>query len=281
MTRQEKHLENLDDYVSTIPRRDRTKIIKAYQEEIEERLSKGEKIMSILENLGEEELLAKKILRSYESSFSRLKPTFLTQVSQTTVNFFKDFIHLLNTKENERVFLLILRLIFIFFIVFLLALPFKIVELIGHFFLTNYPGLLPNFLDVLWVGCSKLAYYILSIIFLYRSLEDFQTELNGVAYKKMKLPKIGGEELLLKQTNTFHIIEPILTVLKGMMIIMSIPILLVFCGLAFGMGALVGLLVEGIPVIGILMMAFGLLFLVGCLLVYLYRFVFQKDGGHK
>lgn len=271
-------------------------ILKEYEDHIDLKVKDGLTEEEAIQDFGDIDQLAKEILSAYKISDRYTSETskieyYINLIVDKIISFFHDFSKLLATQKGENIIRIVFKVLLILIFIWLLKLPFLLIEGIGRVVLQTLPFYNP-FVKV-WELLIDFAYVVVSVILLYllikRVIQEEQVESNSVqdSIKKEKIEgktraksskKSKQEKNDEKLNYAAMMFQPFLFLVKILVVLVTLPLWGFVIALAVLLGIMISLLFQGIYLFSAFLIVIGLL-TIGCsLLGFIYHVTFKKGG---
>ena len=271
-------------------------IIKEYQDHIDSKVKDGKTEAEAIQDFGDLDELVKEILSAYKISGDYVKERssiekFINKIVDQLVAFFQDFSKMVSSQKGENIVRLIFKILLILLFVWILRLPFYLIEQIGRGILHIFPDGLYHLLSNLWIVFARFAYIIVSLLTLYvmiRRVIEEEREPMPSSSKQKPLSNEDREEKKEKavkkvpkekeKMNLTIVFQPFFVLLKILVVIISLPVWMVVIGLAILLGVLICFCFQGVYLVSVICMTVGGLLTASALLGIIYHLTFHKGG---
>lgn len=271
-------------------------ILKEYEDHIDLKVKDGLTEEEAILDFGDIDQLAKEILSAYKISDRYTGETskieyYINLIVDKIISFFHDFSKLLATQKGENIIRIVFKVLLILIFIWLLKLPFLLIEGIGRVILQTLPFYNP-FVKV-WELLIDFAYVVVSVILLYllikRVIQEEQVKSNSVqdSIKKEKIEGKTKAKSSKKSTQEKNdeklnyaamMFQPFLFLVKILVVLVTLPLWGFVIALAVLLGIMISLLFQGIYLFSAFLIVIGLL-TIGCsLLGFIYHVTFKKGG---
>ena len=271
-------------------------ILKEYEDHIDLKVKDGLTEEEAIQDFGDIDQLAKEILSAYKISDRYTSETskieyYINLIVDKIISFFHDFSKLLATQKGENIIRIVFKVLLILIFIWLLKLPFLLIEGIGRVVLQTLPFYNP-FVKV-WELLIDFAYVVVSVILLYllikRVIQEEQVKSNSVqdSIKKEKIEGKTKAKSSKKSTQEKNdeklnyaamMFQPFLFLVKILVVLVTLPLWGFVIALAVLLGIMISLLFQGIYLFSAFLIVIGLL-TIGCsLLGFIYHVTFKKGG---
>ena len=191
------------------------KVIKHYSELIDEKLLENSDEKSVIKELGDINLIAKKVLQSYKINPKYSKSTDLFDFKEVVENWIKEMAILLSNtirsihksikRRNkeislELIFELIIKFVILIIFLAILTLPFEVINKLANsiFDMSFYPA--NRILSILWKIFTSLIYFGTGIMLFVIMFKDYINYAKEIDKKDME-----DELIIEKQKNDFKV----------------------------------------------------------------------------
>lgn len=285
MTKKE-FLDKLRKQLQVLAPQEIDDIIKEYEDHIDQKMKEGKTEEEAVSDFGSIEDLVKEILSAYKINDDYLKKEnsmdrVLNQLADKMIDFFKNFTKVISTKRGEDVIKIVCKFILVLLLIWLLRLPCYIIEEIGKGILSIFPGVIDHILSVVWVIFVRLSYAIVAILLIFNVVNN--SILKDIKEEEEEKPKKRSKKATRKEepkeecTVTYRtLFNPLVILLKIFLIILSLPVIALVAGLAIAFGIIVCLFFQGIHLISILAIIFGLLLIAFSVLGWLFSIIGKR-----
>lgn len=285
MTKKE-FLDKLRKQLQVLAPQEIDDIIKEYEDHIDQKMKEGKTEEEAVSDFGSIEDLVKEILSAYKINDDYLKKEnsmdrMLNQLADKMIAFFKNFTKVISTKRGEDVIKIVCKFILVLLLIWLLRLPCYIIEEIGKGILSIFPGVIDHILSVVWVIFVRLSYAIVAILLIFNVVNN--SILKDIKEEEEEKPKKRSKKATRKEepkeecTITYRtLFNPLVILLKIFLIILSLPVIALVAGLAIAFGVIVCLFFQGIHLISILAIIFGLLLIAFSVLGWLFSIIGKR-----
>jgi len=285
MTKKE-FLDKLRKQLQVLAPQEIDDIIKEYEDHIDQKMKEGKTEEEAVSDFGSIEDLVKEILSAYKINDDYLKKEnsmdrVLNQLADKMIAFFKNFTKVISTKRGEDVIKIVCKFILVLLLIWLLRLPCYIIEEIGKGILSIFPGVIDHILSVVWVIFVRLSYAIVAILLIFNVVNN--SILKDIKEEEEEQPKKRSKKATRKEepkeecTITYRtLFNPLVILLKIFLIILSLPVIALVAGLAIAFGVIVCLFFQGIHLISILAIIFGLLLIAFSVLGWLFSIIGKR-----
>lgn len=271
-----KFLNELERKLYILNEEERKDIINEYKDTIEEKMKHGKSEEEAIEDFGSIDLLVEEILKAYKINpqYDKKEDPKVKDVFDKSESLIQKWAHDLSTffqelgkdcKENgleitlELIFEWILKGIFLLILCSLVKIPFALLEVLGLgiFDFTFSPFNI--LLGVVWKILLGILYFVVCILLGIAMFKQYFITYSK-KNNKVEVP-VKKNEKIEKKTDSF---SPVFLLIKVFVIlVLGIPCFFATIGLSFLFAFSIYLLTIGIPVIGLLLLSFGLLLLFG------------------
>lgn len=291
-------LKQLKEKLSVLEESEVEDILKEYEDHIDMKIKEGKTEKEAVEDFGNIDELVKDILSAYKiSSGYQEKKTvddYLNICVDKITEFVKELGKRLKNKNGEDLLRLIIKFLVLLVIVWILKLPFMMLEGLGDGFFHLLPSFADRIIIVVWHILVWCLYIITSILVVYNGLKEFfdvpsvnsSSNKNAKKVEKIVKEKVSKEdnsektdkvEVVPKKERNVSFGGIFVGLLQAFLVLITLPGWFIILGLVIAIGFLLGFVIQGLPVISILVTVFGI-FLIGLsLLLMLYHAAFK--GG--
>lgn len=204
--------------------------------------------------------------------------------------FLQDFTKLLSTKKGEYLIKIVFKVFIILLFIWLLKLPFALIEGIGRLILKVLPVPIYQVSRSIWIFLSRFSYLIVAVLMLYYLIkqliqtnqEQIVEEKKSKSKKKIKIEEDNKkkDEKSSKENNYAEMMfQPFLILIRTLAILITIPIWCFVILLAVVLALLVSFLFQGVYIISLFFIVIGLLMISCSIISLIYYFTFQKGGN--
>lgn len=276
-------------------------ILREYEDHIDQKIKNGQTEEEAIISFGSIDELVKKILSAYKISDQYQKPSkveeWINFIVDKIVAFFHDFSELLSTQKGEDIIRIVFKVLIILLFIWLLKLPFYLIEGIGRMILRIFPYTFYHAFGNLFGIFVRFSYLVVAILLLYflvkRLVEEERpkeiskgkekvSKKKSREEKKVESKKLQVEESKDKKENyAAMMFQPFFVLIKILVVIITLPIWACVIGLAVLLGLMICFLFQGVYMISFICIVLGLL-LMGCaLLGFIYHLAFRKGGNQE
>lgn len=259
-------------------------ILEEYENHIDEKMKEGMKEKEAIEDFGDIDELAKEILSAYKISdkYVNKQDGFEEKVNHVIdkiVEFFQDVAHSLTEQKGEDILRVVVKLCLVLVFVALMRVPFFLFELLGSSVFSLLPGALENAVVTLWKIIIGFAYFGFSIFVIYYAVKNLiidsnnkivstnhktekplktKNESTSKKSEKVVREEVVDKEPLQEKKSSNGLGEALLMIVKVLVTLCTIPFLFALVGLYIALGVLICLAFQGVYMVSILIILFGL-----------------------
>lgn len=280
-----KFLLKLESRLSILEEKERIKVLKKYASLIDEQVKAGKTEEEAVKGLGSFDSLVQDILKSYkidgsyinkekdENSFEGMIDRFVNFV----MDGIKKVINNMQTKDFRYIFEIVLYILIAIFAFWVLRLPFYIVEAFGRSLFNVFDNPLSHILGYGWSFMINICYVLIIVWIVVIILNKFRKKdvigENKHNYQKVE-PAKESREASLKHV-PFDIISALI---KALIVIVMLPFFFMQAGIVIVIGVIIALMVEGVVFVGPLLVAIGLLIVLGSIVDLIFCLTFNRGG---
>lgn len=285
-------LEKLEKRLSILNEEERNDIINEYKDHIERKILSGMSEEEAVKDFGDFNTLIKDILSAYKinenyekNNPNKFENTFNIIVDEM-VKFFKKLLEIISNKNGEDLLRIICKIILLLVLIWILRIPFWMIKTLGASILNILPGYLDNILSTLWIFLVEISYTIISILMLYNLVKKmiFEEEKNFISDAKVEPTKsnkkikteLPREKQPPKDYATLFL-NPFMTVIKVLIVLISLPLLFSLIGLTIFLGIMLALCLKGVFLVSVYFIIIGFILINYSLLKIIYRIVFKEE----
>jgi uncharacterized membrane protein len=281
-------LRKLEKRIMILDVKERAKVIKKYEDIIDEKIAKGLTEEEAVKELGDINKVVKDILKSYKIANDYYESDSSVEGSISRfINFIVDgvrnFVSKIEAKDFHSIFEIILYILIAMFAFWVINIPFYIIKAIGHGILSIFAYPVDRILIISWdiiVNLCYLFFIIWVIVIIVNKLSNKHKTEDVIIKKKTK------KEEVIKETKDEDIIERtrnvpldiIMALIKVFIVIAILPLIFTEIGLMVAIGVIIVLIIKGVLLIGPLLVLFGLIILVGALIDLIFYLAFGRGG---
>ena len=286
-------LKKLELRLKLLEEKERAKVIKKYELQIDKELKDGKEENEVIRDLGNVDDEAKKILKGYKISQEyfdkeenlvddRIEDS-INNVVNSVANGIRDFINKISEQDSKRVIEIALYILVFFFAFWLLKIPFIIVESIGIAIFNVFRSPVSDVFIWMWKFLLGVVYILLII---YTLVVIFNGTDKKITTRKRKritsnIREEKEDDLITRYNNdeaSSIVLKVLIIILQIVIVIMTLPLLFAQFGFLIALGILVGLLIRGVMVIGPILIIIALMTILGNIIGIIYHFTFRKGG---
>lgn len=275
-------------------------IIEEYENHIDFKMKDGKSEKEAIEDFGDMDDLVKEILSAYKISDRYTKEQskmdyYINLVVDKMIAFFKDLAHVLSTQKGENIIRIVFKCFIALLFIWLLKLPFYLIEGFGKMILYVLPNPFFEFLVVLWKALVWFSYLVVAVVLLYSFMRrlidgerDYSLEEQDEKPKKGQKTVVAKKDTTKEETKVIDkpnyakmMFQPFLILIRVFVIIVTLPLWVFIIGLAVLLGVMVSLLFQGIYLISAFFIVIGLLLIGSSLLGLIYYLAFRKEGDKE
>ncbi len=290
-------------------------IITEYESHIEEKIKAGKTQKEAIADFGDIDELINDILSAYKVK-SKNKPneskaeSIINTIVEEMVDFFKKLTDIINNKTGEDIIRIVCQIILIMILIWVLRLPFYILEVIGNQTLNFLPHYIEGILTVIWSLIVNIAYILVGIMLFYNLVrkiiftKDNTSDSKTVKPEPVKTEPVTKPKASVKNNDqiiykedipknnsvkyrednydrpTSILLTLITTMAKIFMVIISTPIIFGLIALMVVFGMMISALFSGVYIVSLFLIIGGLILIGLSVLGIIYRIVFG-NGGKK
>lgn len=272
-------LDELNNLLKLLADDERQKIIKKYNLKIEKELKNGKSEAEIIESFGDLKLLATNILKDYKINNQYISE-LPNQSSQENVIFLiidsivaavKRIVYQINEQSLKKVIEIILYFVILLFFLFVLKIPFLIIEGLSLFVLSLINPSISKFFLVTFKLLLDVIYF-LSIIYFLIVIYNHRSNLNkqDITVAKTKLKE---------SSNSKNNLELATVIFQVFIIIITLPLLAILIFLFIILGLFLGLLIKGFIMPSLIIIIISFIIILGSIIGLIYCLVFKRKGS--
>lgn len=277
-------LKKLEDNLELLEEKERNKIIKKYETKIEDDMADGKSESEAVSNLGDVETVIKETLKEY-----KINPNYETNKKKETkskrddigqgiagfinsiIDGIDNFIAGIGENDSKKIMQIVLYVIVIMFGIWILRIPFWIIEEIGTHTFDIFDSPFDSLFMGMWIFIINIIYLIIIITIIVAVVKRYNKKENQQA-----TIKTSSKTDLEETTNAVYRLFMLL--IKIIIIFFTLPLFFVLFGLVMAVGVLIILLIKGVLVVGPLLIIIGLIIVISSLISWLYHLLFGKGG---
>ena len=269
-------LKKLEDALQILNDEERKDILNEYKDHIKQKVKDGSTEAEAVKSFGDFDEIVNGILEAYKINTDPKPDDTVSNIIETIDHYVKTGVDAvsnafsnINADNANSVIDIIVKIVFILFAIWLLRIPFFIIELIGRSFIQLFFPMLFTPINVVWIVLINLA-YVAALILVIRSLViNFklfkpESEVKTKAKtddKKDNKPKIVKEPKTepAKKANTANDVANMLFIIfKIWLIILVLPLFGVILACIIGLIVLIYLAISGVLLIGPILLLAGI-----------------------
>lgn len=286
-------LEELKRKLKILKQEEIDDIIKEYENTIDEKIKNGLTEEEAIKDFGPIDELAKEILDAYKISTDNnsIEDKISEFISKAT-KWVKELFANISNGSAEEILNFIIKIFIVIFLICLLRFPFYLIKEIGSGLLSIFPYPFEQILIFVFKLVIEISYVIVSILIIYSSFKDkFKEDEN----KKKTVQKIKKEsDEIIKQekiidkpkknnkSNNTSWLDTIGSIFLGLFkifgVLFLIPFYFLVIGLFIALGLDIGLMVQGLIVVGPTITLIGIIIAVICFISIIHKILFEKGG---
>ena len=194
------------------------------------------------------------------------------------LSFCKDFSKLLETEKGIKILRIVFKVLVVLFFIWLLKLPFLLLDTLGKFVLMPLSTSFYRPLYNIWNFLIHFSYLLVAVVFLYVFIkrlvgEERPTVLESRPQKSQNSEKVVPAE---KQNYAAMMFRPFLFLIQIVVVLLTLPLWVTFIALFITLIGAIVFCFQGFGFIGLIILLFGLLLLVGSILGIIYYFAFRR-----
>ncbi len=282
--KKEEFLNKLREKISILKKEEQDDIINEYSEHIEEKLKKKEKEEDIIKELGDIDEIAKEILDAYKINEEYSNKKTGVKFFETCNSVIEAIVEKFANKSFSEIAKFLLEIIVILILIFVLKLPFLLIESFGaDAFYSLFPpasGLLTG----IWKFLIEMCYLVVAVVVF---VNIFKVRyLNDVKKKKVEVKKedrknnTSAEKVLPHKKHHVSAVDTGASILysffKVIIILLSLPFIFSLIFLCVSLGVMIFVGITSNFFFGIILCILALLVGNLWLLEIVYRIVFDK-----
>ncbi len=291
----EDFLNRLKSKLSILDNDEVSDILSEYSEHIDEKVKDGSSEEDAIKEFGNIDELARDILSAYKinGDYSQNKfDSFIESIVNTTKEVFNKIVKILFHSTVKDIIKLVLYLVILILIVWLLRIPFELLNSLLNNIFDILPGVLRDAFDIIISLVINISYIVISFLFVIKMLKErmlgeyVEEEIIIESTKKNKIKNSKKENVIKKETiyknnKTFidSIIDLIMFILRIIALFVIIPGVIGIIFSAVGLSYLILFSINYYAFIGPIIICLGLL----CGSIWftdiLYRFIAKKNGS--
>lgn len=260
-------------------------IIKEYEEIINQRVKSGKKVKEAIEEFGDIDSLVEEILSIYNNSSKKTNKQpkidyYIDLLVDKIITFFHEFSNLLATNKGEDIIRIVFKVFVILFFIWLLKIPFCLLEIIGKIMLRKFPLRFYGFICDIWHLFINFGYLIFAVVLLYILLKRLIYDKNSIKSAK-KSEDCSISSIDDNQNYASMMFKPFLSLVKFIGIIFTLPIWLLMLALIIILGIMFSLLLQGIYLLSAFFIVLGLLIFCCSILALINYFIFNREEKER
>lgn len=272
-------LDELNNLLKLLADDERQKIIKKYNLKIEKELKNGKSEAEIIESFGDLKLLATNILKDYKINNQYIgelpnpssPENVIFLIIDSIVAAVKRIVYQINEQSLKKVIEIILYFVILLFFLFVLKIPFLIIEGLSLFVLSLINPSISKFFLVTFKLLLDVIYF-LSIIYFLIVIYNHRSNLNkqDITVAKTKLKE---------SSNSKNNLELATVIFQVFIIIITLPLLAILIFLFIILGLFLGLLIKGFIMPSLIIIIISFIIILGSIIGLIYCLVFKRKGS--
>jgi len=277
-------LKKLEDALEILREDERQDIINEYKDHIKQKMKDGATEAEAIKSFGEFDTIVEEILEAYKINNNYKQDDEFTSFIKSidhyvnlAVDKVKEVFNNIDTKNPDGVFDIIVKVILILFAIWLVRIPFFIVEAIGRMFIQGFFPFMFTPINVIWVIIINLA-YVLALVLIIRSLvlNLYKPNSKDKAEEKPKPKKEEGKPKSKPKTKAEKKEEPVKTIepsknntgndvvnflfiiFKLWLILLCLPLFGIIFACIIGIIVLIYLAISGVFLLGPILLLVGI-----------------------
>lgn len=262
-------LSKLEKKLAILNNKERKKVLKSYENKIDELIEKGQDETDAISSLGNIDNIVKKLLDSYNINTDYQDNNFsLSDFFSDLTKKAKDFLTSIFNGSIEELLNFLLKILILFIFIVIFHIPFSLIrELVIHF-LEFLPSVIKDGFIILWRIFVEFSYIIISALILFSNLKS--------DFKYFRKNNNQNDDRYLKEFS--NNLKKVLRVVYNLFIIIfSIPLLFLFILSIILVALLLTLFSKGVFLCGTIIFIVGLGMLIFSLLVIIFNSVKAGD----
>lgn len=162
--KKEEFLDKLREKISILKKEEQDDIINEYREHIEEKLKKKEKEEKIIEELGSVDEIAKEILDAYKINEEYTTKNAGAKFFETCNNVIETIVEKFANKSFSDIMKFILEILVILLLIFILKLPFLLIESFGESAFNSLFTPASGILTSIWKFLIEMCYLVVAVV---------------------------------------------------------------------------------------------------------------------
>ncbi len=290
-------LTKLNLKLDVIEEQARTKILKEIEKEIDDLIKKGKEEKEAVKAVGSINELTEKILKEHKISakYYRKKGSNNSKRDNKFEDFIdfivlrvENFVNKITKQDSQKIIEIVIYILLLILAFFLLKIPFWFVEAIGVGFLSLIGPPIGSGLIGLWVILLQITYFIVVvfslIMFIKRiTKDDLINEQTKPNKKKKEVIAESIDETTKTNSNSSNLLNVLTIIFKIGIFILALPLIFSLFGFIIGLvitlGILIGMMINGVFLMGPILIIIGFLIIIGSVISLIFYLIFK--GGLK